>query len=109
MSGPPTEKYWRTPLDLGQLQIPHGNVQVVIERCKGCEFCVEYCPKGVLEMSQDFNKKGYHYPVAVRSDECVDCDLCEMICPEFAIFAAEDTPRQVVVKKGTDVQAEDAS
>jgi len=93
MTGPPTAKYWRTPLDLGRLEIPHGNVQVVVERCKGCEFCVEYCPKGVLEMSREFNKKGYHYPATVKSDECVDCDLCEMVCPEFAIFSAEDTPR----------------
>jgi 2-oxoglutarate ferredoxin oxidoreductase subunit delta len=66
---------------------------VVIERCKGCEFCVEYCPKGVLEMSREFNKKGYHYPEAVKDDQCVDCDLCEMVCPEFAIFSVEDAPR----------------
>jgi 2-oxoglutarate ferredoxin oxidoreductase subunit delta len=40
----------------------------------------------VLEMSKEFNRKGYHPPLVVKSGECVNCNLCEMICPEFAIF-----------------------
>jgi 2-oxoglutarate ferredoxin oxidoreductase subunit delta len=96
MTGPPQARYWRKPLDLDRIEIPHGNVRVVTERCKGCEFCVEYCPKDVLEMSREFNKKGYHFPVATQNDLCVDCDLCEMVCPEFAIFSAPDAPRHAV-------------
>jgi len=80
-------KYWRKPLDYDQVTVPHGDVHIVIERCKGCEFCAEFCPKGVLEMSPEFNAKGYHYPRALKSGECVNCNLCEMICPEFAIFS----------------------
>jgi 2-oxoglutarate ferredoxin oxidoreductase subunit delta len=55
---------------------------------------VEYCPKDVLEMSREFNRKGYHPPKAVKADECVNCNLCEMICPEFAIFSVplEESP-----------------
>lgn len=82
-------KYWRKPLDAGTLKVPHGHVYVIVERCKGCSFCVEYCPKGVLEISDKFNKKGYHYPEVVKEGECVDCDLCENICPEFAIYSLE--------------------
>jgi 2-oxoglutarate ferredoxin oxidoreductase subunit delta len=52
-------------------------------------FCVEYCPRDVLEMSEDFNVKGYHYPEANVEDACVNCQLCEMLCPEFAIFCVE--------------------
>ena len=79
-------KFWRTPLDVTKLKIPQGELHIVIDRCKGCGFCVEYCPKGVLELSPEFNIKGYHPPVAVKEGECVNCDLCETICPEFAIF-----------------------
>jgi len=70
------------------MEIPHGEVHIVVERCKGCVFCVEYCPRGVLEMSTEYNLKGYHYPVALKTGECVNCNLCEMICPEFAIFSS---------------------
>jgi len=79
-------KFWRKPLDADKMSIPKGELYIIRDRCKGCEFFVEYCPCDVLEMSTEFNIKGYHPPVAVKPDECVNCDLCEMICPEFAIY-----------------------
>ena len=80
-------KYWRKPLDIDKVKVPHGDVLVIAERCKGCGFCVEYCPKDVLVLSDEFNAKGYHPPKVVKSGECVNCNLCEMICPDFAIFS----------------------
>ena len=80
-------KYWRKPLDSDQVKIPHGTVIIIADRCKGCAFCVEYCPLDILAMSEEFNRKGYHVPEVVRNGECVNCDLCEMVCPEFAIFS----------------------
>ncbi|MFQ6674654.1 MAG: ferredoxin family protein [Fidelibacterota bacterium] len=87
-------KYWRVPLDISDVKIPRGEVHITVNRCKGCAFCEAYCPKDVLEMSTEYNKKGYHYPEVVRPGECVNCCLCEMICPEFAIFCLEAEPEK---------------
>lgn len=81
------QRYWRSPLDAKRMARARGEVVIVAERCKGCAFCVEYCPRDVLALSKEFNRKGYHPPHVVRSGECVNCNLCEMICPEFAIFS----------------------
>mgnify|MGYP006277641441 CR=1 FL=1 len=46
--------------------------------CKGCEICVAFCPKDVLEM------EGGKVKVA-RPEHCIKCMLCELRCPDFAI------------------------
>ena len=83
-------KYWRKPLDLADIQICHGVLHILQERCKGCGFCIEFCPRKVLVESDQFNSKGYHPPAVVDSVACVGCGLCEMICPEFAIYREEE-------------------
>jgi 2-oxoglutarate ferredoxin oxidoreductase subunit delta len=82
----PRSSYWRKPFDADEIESPHGVVFIIKDRCKGCGFCVEFCPRHVLALSQEFNKKGYHPPEVVAPDRCVNCDLCERICPEFAIY-----------------------
>ncbi|MEN8152795.1 MAG: ferredoxin family protein [Acidobacteriota bacterium] len=74
----------------GTLKKVTGKIHIITERCKGCGFCVEYCPNEVLKLSEDFNQKGYHPPVVIDEDNCIYCQLCETICPEFAIFATEN-------------------
>ena len=81
-------KYWRKPLDLEDITVPHGVLHVLTERCKGCGWCVEFCPRDVLEVSEEINSKGYHPPKLVQ-DTCVSCGLCELLCPEFAIYVEE--------------------
>jgi 2-oxoglutarate ferredoxin oxidoreductase subunit delta len=79
-------RYWRKPLDADAVKVPQGEIHVIRELCKGCGFCAEYCPRRVLEISEGFNKKGYHPPAVVNPEACVSCGLCELICPEFAIY-----------------------
>ena len=62
-----------------------GSVSIVVERCKACGFCVEFCPTKVLALSSAYNSKGYHPPHVVAPDKCSGCDLCGMYCPDFAI------------------------
>ena len=75
----------RVPILLEPLPA-RGTVHIRIERCKGCELCIEYCPTNVLALSAGFNAHGYHYPTVAR-DNCISCQACFTICPEFAIFA----------------------
>ncbi len=86
----------RRPPDFVPVTVPRGDVRIIADRCKGCGFCVEFCPKDVLRLSSGFNRKGYHPPEVVKHGECVNCNLCEMICPDFAIFSVPTADAQVV-------------
>ncbi|MBY0576771.1 MAG: 4Fe-4S dicluster domain-containing protein [Gallionellaceae bacterium] len=63
-----------------------GEVHINATWCKGCAFCVQFCPTNVLEMSPEFNAKGYHPPYVKNPEACTDCKFCQLICPEFSIF-----------------------
>ncbi|MEO0185570.1 MAG: ferredoxin family protein [candidate division WOR-3 bacterium] len=88
-------KFWRRPLDADKIKVPQGEIHIIKDRCKGCGFCVEFCPKKVLELSKEFNIKGYHPPYVKNPDECRECHLCEIICPEFAIYVTLGKERTV--------------
>jgi 2-oxoglutarate ferredoxin oxidoreductase subunit delta len=70
----------------GNLKPKRGKIHIDKTRCKGCQFCVEYCPRDVLATSEEFNEKGYHPPFVKDEMNCCYCQLCEAICPEFALF-----------------------
>lgn len=63
-----------------------GTVFVRAEVCKGCSFCIDFCPTHALEFSREFNQKGYHYPVLAKPEACTGCDSCGLYCPDFAIY-----------------------
>ncbi len=89
-------KFWRQPLDQKDIQVPQGSVFLIKERCKGCGYCVEYCPRDVLKMSGQPNAKGYEMPVAVKEEDCPNCGLCQAICPEYSIYVLDKEQAEVV-------------
>lgn len=78
-------------MDLNLAQVPEGRVHVIAERCKECNFCINYCPADVLVYSEDTNYKGYRYPEVAegKDSSCILCRFCDVICPELAIFTTD--------------------
>jgi 2-oxoglutarate ferredoxin oxidoreductase subunit delta len=72
-----------------------GAVFMDTRRCKGCGFCIAFCPPRVLEFSPEFNPQGYHFPHLVNPEGCTGCDLCGLYCPDFAIYGVmyKSSPR----------------
>lgn len=60
-------------------------VVVIEERCKGCEICVETCPKKALAMTKRINSKGYFVVGLADESKCNSCTLCALMCPDVAL------------------------
>ena len=52
-------------------------VKVDLEKCTGCEACVDSCPSEALSMADE--------KVKVDADACVDCGACVDECPVEAL------------------------
>ena len=55
------------------------------ELCKGCVYCVEFCPVKCLSMGDQFNARGFFYPIFENEEKCTGCGACACLCPDFAI------------------------
>ena len=64
-------------------------VSFVEQRCKGCGYCVEFCPKKILVLSEEINDLGYHYATIQDEDKCNGCAICAMMCPDVIIEIKE--------------------
>ena len=54
--------------------------------CKGCEVCVNNCPKHLLSLAKDkINAKGYHPAMITDQSQCTGCKSCATMCPDVCI------------------------
>lgn len=65
-------------------------VKLIKELCKGCGYCIEFCPKKVFEESEEITEKGVKPPRIVHPDRCNLCGLCTRLCPDFALTMEEE-------------------
>ncbi|MBR5827052.1 MAG: 4Fe-4S binding protein [Clostridia bacterium] len=57
--------------------------------CKGCGYCIAFCPKHILEMGKERSVRGFFYPVQIDESACNGCGICALMCPEAAIEVAD--------------------
>lgn len=83
------KKLWRKPLDADKTKQPQAEITIIADRCKGCGYCIAYCPREVLEESEEINARGAHPPRVNDISKCAVCGFCTAICPDLAIFIKE--------------------
>ena len=62
-----------------------GTIDIDKEFCKSCKFCIEFCPKNIIYISNQLNTKGYYFAEFEKDKECTGCAICALVCPEAAI------------------------
>jgi 2-oxoglutarate ferredoxin oxidoreductase subunit delta len=93
-------KLWRKPFDIAEKTPRPVRVHIDVDRCKGCGYCAEFCPRGVLTMMDELSPRGYNMVKIGDSSQCLGCGLCQAMCPEFGIYVTEEEKEESV----TDVQ-----
>ncbi|PIQ92070.1 MAG: 2-oxoglutarate synthase subunit alpha [Parcubacteria group bacterium CG11_big_fil_rev_8_21_14_0_20_39_14] len=49
--------------------------------CRGCNLCVEMCPKKVFEDGEEISPEGFKLKKVANPTKCTGCKLCELFCP----------------------------
>jgi 2-oxoglutarate ferredoxin oxidoreductase subunit delta len=88
------ERIRHAPLDLEKMKPVTVEIHLLKDECKGCGYCIEYCPKKVLEESDEINARGVHPPRVVDESKCINCSFCSAVCPDFAVFVVEKKTKE---------------
>jgi len=86
----------------GQTALERGLPVIINDKwCKGCDICVSFCPKNVLERPEGGKAR------VARMEDCTRCGICEIMCPDLAIKVAPagDKKRERSGDRGGSVDA----
>ncbi|MFT8421457.1 MAG: ferredoxin family protein [Gluconacetobacter sp.] len=61
------------------------SVEILSQRCIGCNDCVAACPDHVLDAGPAGG-----IPVVARPEQCQTCFMCELYCVHDALYVAVD-------------------
>ena len=64
-------------------------IEINREWCKCCCLCIDACPKGVFERSEEVGAKGLAEPLVAHPENCINCSMCQLSCPDIAITITE--------------------
>ena len=56
------------------------------KECKGCELCVNACPKKIIALNQEITNDAGYNPAGINDmDSCIGCQSCVRMCPDCII------------------------
>ena len=64
-------------------------VRVLEKYCKGCGLCVPACPKKILYLSEEVDRRGVHVVKIHAETPCTGCLNCTTMCPDAALEVDE--------------------
>lgn len=88
------ERISHPPLNSKKTQPAKAEIHLLVDQCKGCGYCIRFCPRKVLEESKEINARGVRPPRVVDQNLCIICTFCSTVCPDFAIFVTEKQPEE---------------
>ena len=59
------------------------------DKCKGCELCINACPRKILALENTVNAKGYSPAGIMEQEKCIGCCSCAQMCPDLCISVYE--------------------
>ena len=74
-----------------------AKVTISAKYCKGCQLCIDVCPKKALRMSGKLSGGGLQIVEWDESAGCTGCLLCAAMCPDAAITI--EVEEEVAAKK----------
>ena len=60
-------------------------IEVNTNKCKGCFYCVKFCPSNKLVATNELNQKGYPIVRIAEDARCSGCNNCILMCSEGCI------------------------
>lgn len=87
MKARPAKTQVKAPKKAATVKAQKGYIEILDDRCKGCDLCVPVCPVDIIEKasSDKVNWMGW-IPVQVSDmSKCIACKLCAVVCPDQAI------------------------
>jgi 2-oxoglutarate ferredoxin oxidoreductase subunit delta len=65
-------------------------VRIDEKLCKGCYFCIRFCPMGVFVRSDIIGELGYNIALVEFPEKCTGCKACLLYCPDLAVTVEKE-------------------